>query len=1435
MEETRVNKKTLILVALFLTPMFFIPQSFASGTTHVSTFAGGAYSITVTTDGNNTSTDLQLDLERNVTFQDASFVIESQSTSEGPGNVWINSSSGDTIWTFSDVGYGNLSHQNTFTSGLTYETMPLNNSMARPMVLIPRNASIQSSHANITYTPQIEAQYIPIGAVTAMELGDSNGDNLTDAFVLSLENLTTGVNTGFAVVESNQTSMQYNLTNWTQTCANSDRMRIADMNNDSHDDVVTFSNGSSMMCIHYYNTTTMTYDAYFNLNTTNNPLDVQIADIDGDGYPDFVTIHGPTNQGVVSVSLFSPPTNSARPGSDIVIYRWNDMVNRTDLATLRIDDFFNNNQTTIIVSDAWNDATEIVYDTQSRRLTKNPQKFRNLSSASVAGDIDGDGDIDFITPKQLGSVIVLNNQSSWTQIPLPDTIVTTNATIADFKNNGEINLLTPNPQFEDGDPTTLDGDIGYRTISSAGLGSPNLSPLTPSSVPIDILLSDIDQDGLMDQFVLAGEGFHGIFIGAWHNLSLDVDGDGTFDLSAEGYSSSSLPSIGVLNVSDTNNVIKQTIEPFLLNLPSSVDGYGIEMVTNMMSVLSNSNGIANFTDIDITYNVDFTVRSCQGTIGSLSNSLNQQMLPGTGVFTITLPVETTKAGQLELSSVSLTYTLGAPNLALPPTPVLFAQSLTQTQAIIEWQNLSEFGSDIQEFQVFRMDSSTPFDFSSPHDIVTGQNFYSDSDVEAGYAYSYVVRSIHAFGVASNFSQPFEVTIPYPPAPAAVTNVQLIDLDVETTSAPLKVTWDASTGSDVVEYKIFVATSDLDATGLNFELTPAMDYLLDGVTYQATTTVSSSITEAEISSTSQYVDASGTIASEAIQDGQQYWVAIAAIDSYDNATLPLPVAGPTTSFNNTYINSQLKLTVSSGPDGVSDNVLESNSPLFVSLYAYYLNNMQQEIAIENAELEMTMTYGSDSLTLNGQSDSNGQWVAIDVEDLHDSSIPQSLLDYSATSDGLLSIDVSMQAIEVVDTQPYASATASASMGTAITVALSGPLESVDKDANDAIDINITLTATDSVNAAHQNSLEGTTILWDAFDGLSENATMSGSETISNGKVRIASSFANISRIDFTVDSGGRHVFGTTSFSVLLNAYVVPVQENETNETVTEWAPTSIQTVTIACESATILTNNQSADDPIDCLVQNPNPFAVDVQTLILDDVKLFTTPAKIRIEANASGSISFVPKYGDRNWDRQSDVGVEKQIAIELYTSSPDYEFPGEPIKSEHDVVWTADLFVEVQTNPDEEEKSSSNVVVIGGIGAGVLVLAVVGLVLYRKASADFEDETFYEEQDEFDEEEEDEPVEIPAGKPLDEFEDKAISAEPEIIERPGDSLISEVTASNADTTEEEPEVEEDEPIEETEEDDGISVDEYGTEWYEDEVGTWWYREEGAEDWSEYSE
>jgi len=257
-----------------------------------------------------------------------------------------------------------------------------------------------------------------------------------------------------------------------------------------------------------------------------------------------------------------------------------------------------------------------------------------------------------------------------------------------------------------------------------------------------------------------------------------------------------------------------------------------------MSLSSNSNGTANFTDLDIAYDIEFAVTTSAGTIGSLSNSLNQQMLPGSGTFTVTLPVETTKPGQFDATYLSMNYTLGAPNLALPPTPLLSVQSLTESSVTIEWQALSEFGTDLQEFQVFRMSPTAGYDYTSPYEIVVGQNTFSDSNVDVGSTYGYIVRSIHSFGIVSNLSQALEVTIPNPPAPAAVTNVQLFDLDMETASNPLKVTWDASTDSNVVEYRVYVAESDLDAAGLNNELTPAKGYIIDGVTYQAVATVPS---------------------------------------------------------------------------------------------------------------------------------------------------------------------------------------------------------------------------------------------------------------------------------------------------------------------------------------------------------------------------------------------------------------------------------------------------------------------------------------------------------------------------------------------------------------------------------------------------------------------
>ena len=1430
MDETQSRRKSLFLVSILLASVLFISPSTGSAT-QVTTFANNTSSLSISSDGNNTSLSLEIDLERNVTYQDASFIVDSSHASATPGAVYINNTQGNTIWSYSGLGYGDLSHQNSFQTGDTYDLVQLNNSSGMPTpILLPKNASLQTSQMNVTYTPNIEAQYVQVGSIQHMEMGDSNGDSMADAFVMSTQNYSTGVGTGFAVVTSNATTMTYSLSNWTTTCQTSDQIRVADMNNDSFDDVVTFAQFNETMCIHYYNSTTSTYDPYFNVNITTAPIDVQLSDLNGDNFSDFISVHGYFDNGLVAVNSFNATTKGSKLADTADIRKWNYGDGRAEMRSLHVGEFFapNRNQTIILVSDDENDATELTYDAVTKTLNPNINKFRNLSEFSIPGDVDGDGDIDFITPKTMGSNILLNDGQTWTQVQTNDQINTDNATIADHDNDGNPSFFLPDPGFGDNNPATLDGDIGFRSISAAGVGVPTLTPLTPWSQPRDIHFADVDADGLMEQFVLAGETSQGIFIGAWHNLSMDVDVDSNIDLWAEGYSSSTISNIGVLTLSDTNDIIRDSLSPRIPAYPGLSDGYGVEMVNNMMSLSSNSNGTANLTDLDIAYDITFQVTSSAGTIGSLSNSLNQQMLPGTGAFTVTLPVETSKAGSFDVTSFSANYTLGAPNLALPPTPVLSIQSLTENHVTIEWQQLSTYGSDLQSFQIFKMSSSTPYDWTTPHDIVVGSNNYTDTQVDIGSTYGYVVRSTHTYGVISNLSQSLSVTIPYPAAPENVTNVQLIDLDVSTETNPLRASWNLSTDSFVEQYLVYVSNMSLDSsTEASVEFTSEKNFKLGDRTYSPVATLANSITSYDISVMSDYTDSSGSVSGIAIEDTSQYWVAIAAVDIYDNVSLPLPFAGPTVSFNNTYLQSNLDITVTTGNP---DQYLVSTQPLKIEISATVEDGAGLS-PLENGQITLVITAGDEVSTLTGTTDASGLWVPVDVTNLHDIAAT-TFLNFSSTYGEVLSLDATMAAIETTDVQPILGNSAQVNMSTGISALLSGPTDT-DKDSNNAIDLNITLTATDANDIAQQASLEGTSIAWTAYNE-SDVAVNSGTETISLGKIRVVSEFENTTYIQFDVETSDRNWFGTLSHTTLLNAYVDDSTDNETetNTTEPEWEPTVLLPATVSCESSTILTNKKMDSDPIECQIVNPNPFVISVELTATDVPALFNKPSTVTIAANGSATISFEPTY-DQIWNAQKDEGVIKILSFSIYTTSSDYNSL-QPEMTSDTVEWTASQDVPEDTSKtDGDNKESSNTLLYGGIGVAVLALISLVVVGYRRASTGFDDDEFYGSDDEFPAEKSEPAQEIPEGRPLDEFEDKTINAEPEIIERPGDSLISEL--SGQDSNESIPEPEEPEAEESVEEDDGISVDEYGTEWWEDENGTWWYREEGAEDWSEFTE
>ena len=1430
MDQAETRRKSLFLVSILLASILFVSPSTGSAT-QVSTFANNTSSLTIFSDGNNTSLSLEIDLERNVTYQDASFIVDSSHASTTPGSVFINNSQGNTIWSYSALGYGDLSHQNSFQTGQTYDHVQLNNSSGMPTpILLPKNASLQTSQINVTYTPNIEAQYVQVGSIQQMEMGDSNGDSMADAFVMSTQNYSTGVGTGFAVVESNATAMTYSLSNWTATCPTSQIFRIADMNNDSFDDVITFEQFNETMCIHYYNSTSSTYDAYFTVNITTAPIDVQLRDLNGDNYSDFISIHGYFDNGLVAVNTFDATTSSSKIGSTADIRKWNFWDGRAEMRSLHVGEFFapNRTQMIIVVTDDNNDATELTYDATTKTLNPNINKFRNLSEFSVPGDVDGDGDIDFITPKTMGSNILVNNGQTWTQVQTYDQINTDNATIADHDNDGLPSFFLPDPGFGDNNPATLDGDIGFRSISAAGVGVPTPTPLTPYSQPRDIRFADVDADGLMEQFVLAGEAIQGIFIGAWHNLSMDVDVDNNMDLWTEGYSSSTIANIGVLTLSDTNDIIRDALSPRIPAYPGLSDGYGIEMVNNLMSISSNSNGTANLTDLDIAYDIEFEVRTSAGTIGSLSNSLNQQMLPGTGAFTVTLPIETSKAGGFDVTSFSANYTLGAPNLALPPTPALSIQSLTENHVTIEWQQLSTYGSDLLSFQIFKMSSSTTYDWTTPHDIVIGSNNYTDTQVDIGSTYGYVVRSTHTYGVISNLSQSLAVTIPYPSAPENATNVQLIDLDISTETNPLRASWDLSADSFVEEYLVYVSNMSLDSsTETSVEFTSEKNFILGDRTYSPIATLTSSTTSYDISTMSDYTDSSGSVSGDAIEDTSQYWVAIAAVDIYDNVSLPLPFAGPTVSFNNTYLQSNLDITVTTGNP---NQYLVSTQPLKIEINAAVEDGAGFS-PLGNAPITLVITAGNEVTTVSGTTDVSGIWTPLDVTSLHDMAAT-TFLDFSSTYGETLSLDATMAAIETTDVQPILGNSAQLNMSTGISALLSGPTD-IDKDSNDAIDLNITLTANDATDIAQQASLEGTSIAWTAYNE-SDVAINSGTETISQGKIRVVSEFENTTYIQFNVMTNDRNWFGTLSHTTLLNAYVDDSTDNETDTNMTEpeWEPTTLLPATVTCESSTILTNKKMDSDPIECQIVNPNPFGISVELTATDVPALFNKPSTVTIAANGSETILFEPTY-DQIWNAQKDEGVVKTLSFSIYTTAPDYNSL-QPAMASDTVGWTASQDVPEDTSTtDGDNKESSNTLLYGGIGFAVLALITLVVIGYRRASTGFDDDEFYGSDDEFPTEKSEPAPEIPMGRPLDEFEDKTISDEPEIIERPGDSLISELSAEDSNVLIEEHE--EPQAEESVEEDDGISVDEYGTEWWEDENGTWWYREEGAEDWSEFTE
>ena len=131
--------------------------------------------------------------------------------------------------------------------------------------------------------------------------------------------------------------------------------------------------------------------------------------------------------------------------------------------------------------------------------------------------------------------------------------------------------------------------------------------------------------------------------------------------------------------------------------------YDIKMNFFTYAFTNIGNGTFNITNMDIGYDIDFIVENNPSAIGNLTNIINQQQTAGTGTISIPLPFMFTKSGTLSVSGLNADYLPGAPNLALPPDPVLGIDILSSEFLLLSWQDQMDFGTDLIEFEIFKVD------------------------------------------------------------------------------------------------------------------------------------------------------------------------------------------------------------------------------------------------------------------------------------------------------------------------------------------------------------------------------------------------------------------------------------------------------------------------------------------------------------------------------------------------------------------------------------------------------------------------------------------------------------------------------------------------------------------------------------------------------------
>ena len=1437
---------TIILsfIVISQSMLIFVPVATAGGL--MQTFSGGLGEVNLNLQGGVTLS-ATAELPRNATFASTSFEITSDHGDASVGQVWLDiEEDGTWEWAWNGTGYGDLSNQNQFSNGMANSTFPLSsNSSSGLGFILPSSATLASTSLNVSFLPEIGGGFYPVGPIN--DIVSANVDADSEPEVIALNESTNGKMVG--VLEWNSTAQ--NLTSsWTETCQNATTIRTADIDNDGYDDVGIFDSSEMQLCVHYSSGSGL--GAVTNISLPSGSVDASLEDMDGDGYADIVSANG---MGYLNVRIWNSGTNSFSDNHTQMIEG-----NGTSGVPAQVVGF-----TTGEYHGSGNGSSVAVFDSMgfvrmwnysaSYWIGPMSYTFDGIKGETILHDFDGNGNNDLIGMGDGQVTLALFNGTDWNA----STVYTAGVEISiigDYDGNGNLELVSPNAGTPDGNDATFTGKMQLRHLNGTSIGSTSTYELTPWTAPTQVIFADLNGDGVEEHVVAGGESQKGLFISAWHDLSIDANNDSLTDATVVGYSGDGQQGLTPLTWSDIENTIEQSISPTLAGMGSGGDAYGNDLAYISPVITANGDGMALLSDLEVQYDVTLRVDENPHITANLTNVFNKNMQLGSGTFNLLLPFNSTLAGPITLSNMLGVWNDGAPNIAIPVQPQLILDEVNTTGVFFHWQGIDMWGEGLLGFQVFKTSVGGEFNFSAPISS-SMMNQSIDTNIQIGQSYDYVVRSIHEFGITSNLSNRLSVTVPYPAPPDSVGMVSVMDVPGDS-GGVLQVSW--SYNSDAVDhYSIYIHS--LGAQGIGVDGFKLLDPCanVSGDSPEPMTLVSTS---------SAIYDAMGGIisASQALNHNTEYWAAVIAVDQYGNQTFTANSSGPAVPRNDTLIPASLSIGFSAADadSGEDVSLLVAQSALtngtLVTLNATLLLDGQpasgQAIALQISD-------GTNWLSYSGMTDSNGlmsQFTNAEWGTIIGANSFAGQLNITAIYGGNSG---------AVNVQPIAQASDSMTAMAGIYATLALLDDDVEVSVSGVAIIDVTL-LTASPN--DQSLLTGLTISWGGGNG-TLNATATGDITFDASGAGSAAVLLNDGgwfNASFTppawlvVNPSNENPAGSPWVSATLRPYPYTMIDN--NNSGEENQTTEIIAPTISCVAWTISNLFDDNESKTECTLTNPNdvPISVDWSTdLWTSPAELNAYPSKVTVNLAAGAEASF-------------DIVSSPIGNLSLSAGAADFKIEGvaqsvglSDILVEYTISYaiTDDLPNNVNgdnsgtggngsnVNDDASSAVDSNVmtILLGAVGGVVVIILLVFVITRLKR----EDEEDWDEDDlEFEDPEEsfvrtERPDDLPIGYSLDELkserkekpgkivvedisEDEAAESDPFNISRDKPEPDFEDYEDYGESEYDESEYEESDG-ESEQYDENVSVDEDGTEWWEDEEGVWWYRTSEMEDWAEYEE